>query len=244
MLPTMRNRLGIMLLSLLALVCATLAAMGAGQNGVQTDTAARSVTTVRPAARLGGADMTGTVENSTPVLDCIGEIEDEPDLVDGYIDTFNGGCNSPDDGFPRQLLAGDTLGGLVFCGRSGWYHSVSGSAAYRDTDWFWTVIGPAGQIEWTLVAEQDVFGFLLSSDDCDNFEIRRTLEAGPDESATTTITGEVGQILWLWVGPRTSHIPDGVQQTQFDYIVGFSGLMPEALPVAAETWGSFKASYR
>ena len=119
-----------------------------------------------------------------------------------------------------------------------------GGAVYRDTDWFWTVIGQSGRMEWVLESEQAVFGFVLAPHDCDEFSITRTIEAGPCDPQTLVLTGEPGDTVWLWVGPQTLQVPAGVQQWQFDYRCDFIGLMPEALSAEPRSWGAVKSMYR
>ena len=244
----MPKRLRVLMLSLTLTLGWWLPAWSAGQVGVTgvVDAGRSDASTAAPTVRMaaGGPILAAADGIPAAAADCAGNAEGEPDLVDGYLDEYNGGCNSPDAGFPSQLLAGDETGELVFCGSSGWYHGGGGSTVYRDTDWFWTVVGAGGQIAWTLEAEQDMYGFLLAPQDCETFAVTRTLEAGPDGPATLLIDGEAGQVVWLWIGPRTSQIPPGVTDLQFDYVSRLSGLLPEALPTQVTTWGYFKGLYR
>ena len=45
-------------------------------------------------------------------------MEGEPELVDNYVDFYNGGCNTPPD-YPFQHLCGDQNGELVLCCNAG-----------------------------------------------------------------------------------------------------------------------------
>ncbi len=74
------------------------------------------------------------------ILDC-NDDEGEPAIVDGYEDDFNGGCNSPEYGYPFFELHANDAGELVFGGQGGWYIN-SGGGNSRDTDWFTAAIVP------------------------------------------------------------------------------------------------------
>ena len=65
-----------------------------------------------------------------------------------YVDTYNGGCNTPRTTRSRRSL-GDTAGEAFFSGASGWY--LSAGTNFRDTDWFILTDGCArAAIEVTL----------------------------------------------------------------------------------------------
>ena len=78
------------------------------------------------------------------MIDCPpgGVAEGEPTLVDGYLDEYNGGCNSPEFCYPFQLIEGQDFEHVDFCGVSGWY-----DYGYRDTDWFIVYAGETGVIQ-------------------------------------------------------------------------------------------------
>ncbi len=92
------------------------------------------------------------METSVPpepyILECDGIPEGEPPLEDGYYDAYNGGCNSPEFGYPFLAMDGDANGQLEFCGKSGWFEANGFNL--RDTDWFTAIIGPLG-IVWIVV---------------------------------------------------------------------------------------------
>ncbi len=92
-----------------------------------------------------------------------GFAEGEPPLVDDYVDTWNGGCNTP-PGYPFQELMGDAAGNLILCGVSGWY--MFNGNNYRDTDWFHIYAGPSGAVEITADAEQPTYFLEFAPHDC------------------------------------------------------------------------------
>jgi len=155
------------------------------------------------------------------VLECAGVPEGEPTLHDGYVDDYNGGCNSYIPIF--QSLEGDGSGELVFCGKSGWFYGPGGDQ-HRDTDWFIATIGPTGLVQWTLDAEQHSYGFLLAPHDCDSVAITDQLIVGPCMYGSLLIQGQPGDMIWLWVGPPNMSPPGGFEGHEYDYVFTLSGL--------------------
>ena len=78
------------------------------------------------------------------ILPCTGFDEGEPVNGPGYVDNFNGGCNSTPAVF--QMLTGDENGNLTLCGQTGWFINNAGGQS-RDTDWIGMTMGVAGNIE-------------------------------------------------------------------------------------------------
>jgi hypothetical protein len=174
------------------------------------------------------------------VVDCPagGYPENEPPLADGYVDNWNGGCNTP--GFPFQNLAADNLGNLTLCGVSGWYIGGSGGS-YRDTDWFIAVMGPGGVIDMTMDAEYATYFFELFPQDCGAVGVVQSPIAGPCLEAYMTISGYTpGAAVWVWAGPTVFASPDGTNM--YDYVIWFTGLEPD---VATEntSWSNVKALF-
>ena len=75
-------------------------------------------------------------------------LEDEPPLVDGYVDLHNGGCNTDPTDPPFQPITAP-----IFCGVSGWY--LDAGTDHRDTDWFLVDIPASGVLEITGDAERE-----------------------------------------------------------------------------------------
>jgi hypothetical protein len=160
--------------------------------------------------------------------------EGEPPLTDGYVDEFNGGCNTP------GLEPFSTIVGSLFMGRSGWYLGADG-ASTRDTDWFELVIPEFyGYFEVTGDAEQPCFILELGPTDCGSAEVLQTLEIGPCSDATMIIDGPPGATVWLWVGPQSFSPPDGFVGYEFYYqlILG--------LPITTEvqTFSTIRSLFR
>ncbi|MEZ4388091.1 MAG: hypothetical protein R3D98_11045 [Candidatus Krumholzibacteriia bacterium] len=167
------------------------------------------------------------------VVTCPGgaELEGEPTLVDGYVDAFNGGCNSPEAGNPFGAITRP-----VFCGQSGWYLSPDGSR-YRDTDWFEIVVPDAGFLEITGDANFTTYLFELGPQDCGSVAVIQNVICGPFQPATMTIPGAPGSTVWFWVGPTTFDGPTG----EYLYVL-WSNLEP-AVAVAPRSWSAVKGLF-
>jgi len=63
-------------------------------------------------------------------------LEGEPEIMDGYQDAYNGGCNSPEFGSPFQSLEAFEPGGhLTFCGRAGGTMTAFGTPTGSRSSW-------------------------------------------------------------------------------------------------------------
>lgn len=175
-------------------------------------------------------------------LPCDGLPEGEPELHDGYVDMYNTGCNA--DGFdpPFQELSANWLGELIFCGYSGWYLSPS-FTPYRDTDWFIIQAGDTGVVSWTLDAQEEVHGFLLGPQDCEEVDILDTITTRCDPE-TMTIWTEPLALLWIWVGPTEFEPPGWFTGSQFAYVSTFSGLFGGYVETTPVSMDRIKSLYR
>ncbi|MFH1746275.1 MAG: dockerin type I domain-containing protein, partial [Planctomycetota bacterium] len=160
------------------------------------------VVTSTECATLGGTWLgSGTNCSMCPcILYCLPGMtpEGEPVCSDGYIDTYNGGCNS-DPAVFQTITACD----MVLCGTTGTFDGGS-----RDTDWYeLTVTGP-GTLYWLMVPGwDDVQGLIFilepgTPDPCnDLIQIGYDTAAGC-ELAQVTHTVPIGEhTYWLWAGP-------------------------------------------
>ncbi len=176
------------------------------------------------------------------ILTCDGQTEDEPPLVDDYVDEFNSGCGYHGSGDGFQHLTGDQNGELVFCGKSGWFEEMGADG--WDTDWTTVVVGPTGQIEWTLDAEQETYGYLLGPNDCNEVGVLQTMTVGPCSPGTMILSGEPGDVLWLWVAPTAFTPPPDQFGNEYDYVSNFSGLVAETVATEIFSFDRMKSIYR
>jgi len=172
------------------------------------------------------------VVNITEYVPCVVECppppadhENEPPLVDGYVDEFNGGCLTDTWSWIDELTYPS------FCGKSGWYLGAGGSQ-YRDTDWFKVVIPTWGYFEITGDAEYATYMFELGPTDCDQAMVIQEVIIGPCQEGTINIVGVPGNTTWFWVGPTNF---DGVGE--YDYVLRIS---PWITATESTSWSSVK----
>jgi len=166
--------------------------------------------------------------------------EGEPPLVDGYVDTYNGGCDSAAPR-PFQPIAGDAAGEAFLSGRSGWYEA--GGETRVDTDWFLLTVGATGAIVIETCAYQNSYLEEVGPQDCDAWTVLQSeLSIYWVESQMTIAGHEPGATVWLRFRPTLAE-PPGWAEDVYGYNLWIHGL---AAPVATEsrTWSSIKASYR
>ncbi|HOX25382.1 MAG TPA: hypothetical protein PLL30_12585 [Candidatus Krumholzibacteria bacterium] len=158
------------------------------------------------------------------------QIEGEPALVDGYVDNYNGGCNTS-PAFPFQ-----TIDNPQFCGKTGYYMSASGASS-RDTDWFYIEIPDGGVLEVTGDAEENLYMFELGPQNCGSVAVIQSLIVGPCAPGTLTILGTAGSIAWYWAGP--THFWEG-DTYEYEYI-----LVSNIGPIAVEnhSWTGVKSLF-
>ena len=167
--------------------------------------------------------------------------EGEPEIVDGYQDSFNNGCSNGDMNFSNFVSSGN--GELYFGGTCGYFFSSSGGSD-RDTDWYLATIGSSGVIEWTLDAELETYGFLLGPNNCDEVGVVDTILAGPCAPLTMTIEGTPGDVVWLWIGPSTFEGPSGFVGHEYKYLCTFTGLWDETIDTEKVAFEEIKTLYR
>jgi len=177
-----------------------------------------------------------TIDEYVPcVLECPAgaQHENEPPLVDGYVDNWNGGCNTPPD-YPFQ-----TLWSWYFCGRSGYYLSPSGMSS-RDTDWFLVQIPSWGVLEIWGDAEEASYMFELGPQDCGSVGVIQNVPIGPCDDGLLTITGTPGTTTWVWVGPQRFWEGDTYE---YDYLLVLN-MVAQAVAVENRSWTDVKGLFR
>lgn len=92
--------------------------------------------------------VTGPCELSCPAGALV---EGEPECFDGYVDNFNGGCNS-DPAVFSSIACSDDLEEIVLCGRYGTYFDPA-LGDTRDTDWYEIVLSEGTNIQLSVTGE-------------------------------------------------------------------------------------------
>jgi len=158
-------------------------------------------------------------------------MEGEPPLSDGYIDEYNGGCNSIEYGIPLQYVGWTCW----FWGVSGWY-TADGSQS-RDTDWFELTVGEAGFIAIDGDAEHPTYMFELGPQDCGAVAVIQTVTVGPCVEGQMVLYGAPGSSVWFWVGPTSFDGP--VNEYHYSLYFDFG----PCLATEAHSWSSVKSLF-
>ncbi len=173
------------------------------------------------------------------VLECPqgGFAEGEPDCYTGYIDNYNGGCNTYPYIFqticPRP---GETL---VQCGKSGTYLSSLGSS-YRDTDWFLAYgLGGTSVVQCQAEFPLQLILFYQIDPNCYNYGYNYTT-ASRCVWATLSYSYAPQTPFWIWVGASVFNgVPCGS-----DYYFEVTNTWCQGVPTESENWGEIKNLFR
>jgi hypothetical protein len=177
---------------------------------------------------------------SAPIQPCVVDCpagaltEGEPDCYDGYVDNFNGGCNSYPYVF--SYICPQPGESTVMCGKSGTY--LYGGYTYRDTDWF-ECYGNGGLMTGAAIAEFPLQFIFIYGASCTYMEYSL---ATADRCQWTVLGGSValGTPVWWWVGSSTfSGVPCGS-----DYVMELRGIWCPISPVEPANWGEIKNLFR
>ncbi|MFH1276868.1 MAG: hypothetical protein ABIK65_00590 [Candidatus Eisenbacteria bacterium] len=162
-------------------------------------------------------------------------VEQEPGCGTGYVDNYNGGCNSKTPVFLRVPCELDPV---PFCGESGtWFDGIS---YWRDTDWWEFTLSETKTVRFTTCAGFNVQTILIIPDsECGNDTYPYLDTAPPGEEAVIEATLGPGTY-WYWVGPASWYdvVPCGSAYSSS--VTGWCD------PSAAEktTWGQVKSRFR
>ncbi len=120
--------------------------------------------------------------------------EGEPDCGDGYVDDYNGGCNSDPHIF-QPIAPGE-----VICGTSGTF--LVDQVQNRDTDWFTFTSDSDLPLTFTVEAEFNLLIFVIDagSGNCEDLEIVSNTTGEPCEEISLSHVPTPGQEYWYWVG--------------------------------------------
>lgn len=171
-------------------------------------------------------------------LVCDGMPEGEPTLGPEYIDNYNSGCGS-ENGILLQNLPGDADGNLIFCGITGWLEDWT-----RDTDWFTITVGSSGTVSWTVEGEHETSFLVLGPQDCNAVGVLESATVHRCEPFVFTLSGEPGELIWLWAGPSEFEPPNWFEGYEYNYIMTFTGLQEGPVATDESSWGTVKSMYR
>jgi hypothetical protein len=141
----------------------------------------------------------------------------EGDCYDGYVDTYNGGCNDPSE--PFSILPESYGQPLVIWGTSG----VFDGGSTRDTDWYEIELSAPTEISFSCIAEFPVNMFIIDGTaGCGGFVIVYSTSA--PECTEGSLTATIGPgTFWFWVGASTF---DPAIVCGSDYVMTIEGYQP------------------
>jgi hypothetical protein len=176
-----------------------------------------------------------------------GVLEGEPHLYNGYVDNWDGGCNSTPPAWNRiydwRTIYTD-CGWL--CGRAGWYTNAAGGSS-RDTDWYPITAGGTS-MAYTVWAAQPTNIYVLNAcyPTCVPAPavLYSATTGGGWASATLTWATSAGQQFVLWAGSNVFAPPSGGTPQEYDYVAEVCGHMAGTIPNEDASWGNVKSLYR
>jgi len=160
-----------------------------------------------------------------------GQIEGEPLCADGYVDVFNGGCNSEPPVFT------DVRCGTI-CGETGGFRHMN--MDFRDTDWYTITVGP-GAFSYTAIGQLPLTVAVLDPV-CPASVIEIQTTDACVQSTPINFNGPGTFYLFCAVNGFGPSFPCGS-----DYVMTITGPgVPSCSPTPVEisTWGSIKSVYR
>ena len=166
-------------------------------------------------------------------------VENEPDCYDGYVDAYNGGCNSATPVF-NDVLCNDT--GVYICGHYGNYISVDGYSS-RDTDWYRIVIDHTVTLNLCACAEGHFQILIIDGNhgcpvtSTDILASASTLNANEEICASATLSPGT---YYLWAGGADfTGVACGAR-----YVLTVTGYECPPVGVEPAQWGTIKSLYR
>ncbi|MGH7724147.1 MAG: hypothetical protein ACREOU_01835 [Candidatus Eiseniibacteriota bacterium] len=165
--------------------------------------------------------------------------EGEPDCFDGYIDNYNGGCNSLPAVF-QTIACSDELEEIVVCGKYGTYIDPE-FGEFRDTDWYEIVLSEGTNIQVTVVGEAATqMAIVNATGGCEGFTIAcGSVFSDPCIPGTCSVFLPAGTY-WIFVAPSVfAGVPCGR-----DYVLsvrGYECTIPPPPPPMQGMYGSTRA---
>ena len=156
--------------------------------------------------------------------------ENEPDLVDGYVDTWNGTCEDAITEYDDTAI----------CAESGWY--FTDGIMHRDNYWF-ALRAIANEFSLTFQLERSLIVTMYCGESCgtlNNISGDNIMTAGVSE--TITYVSNLPQVIIIWFHIRPAEM--GVESETFQYSLCGSGFTSVHISDSDMTWGGMKALYK
>ncbi len=173
-----------------------------------------------------------------------GLAEGEPDCYAGYVDMYNGGCNSTPNVF-TEVACDATGDGPTICGTyGGWYDAGTGYNM-RDTDWYEITIPTdvtTQSISICGIGEYEtLIGYLDASLGCGAPAFVDYITLGVLEYGCLDVVLPGGTTWWVFAATRYfgESYPCGAA-----YILELNGYVCPPVAVEQMSWGTVKATYK
>jgi len=172
-------------------------------------------------------------------------LEGEPPLVDGYFDLYNGECDSdPEDPLAHVLpVVANANGEAVVCGTSGYWRNHAWFPIHWDTDFYaaWGAVGMDMEVEIEVEHAVYLAERIIPDGDCAAASFAGAAWV-PAESSGSLLCSGLGpdQARYFVVWPLNQTYP----YHEYDYVLRFTGLLPEPVVVEAATLSDIKGLFR
>jgi PKD repeat protein len=181
----------------------------------------------------GAQSCCETTAHISPCATCppLAQFDGEPPCLDGYVDRFNGGCNS-------TPLVYSVISCRMICGETGTY--ILDGQPRNDTDWYRFVVG-AGSFSFVGIAAGFELRLSLVTNQCPPATLGTTTSPSCQLSAPLVFDGP-GTFVLVVTPDDLTDVPCSSR-----YVLTFSGPgIPPSCESSTETttWGHIKARYR
>jgi hypothetical protein len=155
------------------------------------------------------------------------------ELVDGYIDEFNGDCNDP----IRRVGRSSSTSQQIVLWKAGWF-MVDGSV-FRDTDWFTLTVPASGELVIHGMAQRTSVMYELGPQDLGEVAVLQSAEIYQEGAATLTINGTPGSTVWFWFGAAHWDPPGGQVPLDYTYLLD----IPQVVATDKQSWTAVKGLF-
>jgi hypothetical protein len=164
--------------------------------------------------------------------------EDEPECHDGYIDEFNGGCNSVPHAF-GTVRCDFVDGRVTVCGRYGGFFDPGSNEQRRDTDWFTVSEDSLDGYTFCVTGEYaTLVGYVDADLGCSAPVFEDSDVVVPCERRCFNVPPGNW---WLFVA--TSGFGEAAGACGGDYLMEFTGVRCTIDPIEPSSWGAIKGRY-
>jgi len=169
-----------------------------------------------------------------------GLLEGEPEPMDGYVDQYNGGCDSPAPMFQELFQLPDHQE-LNFCGSTGWY--LRDGDMVRDTDWLKVVaINEFIHFEASSSHHMPVDVHVIRQQQCTEID-HQVFPMGICQDGVGDVPTIAGETVYFKIQPHEPQPGDCAAMNDL-YTLKISGIFGTVVATENVTWDCIKTYYR